>query len=140
MWVGMLIVPCWHSFIAGLMIYIILELKLMQNRLTNFNDYLTATTSASDEQVYQFLSVCVQKQISLKIFVNKLLTLIKRSIFLDFIIYSALICALLYHASFTSSSIVVLITICYILTMSMILWLYHWHANLISVNVSRCCC
>lgn len=134
MWVGMLIVPCWHAFIAALMIYIILELKLLQNRLTNFVDFLPAQPTA--EEVYAFLSDCVEKQISLKDYVNKLLRLIKRSIFLDFIIYSALICALLYHASFTSSSVVVFITICFILTMSMILWLYHWHANLISVNVS----
>lgn len=134
MWVGMLFVPCWHAFIAAIMIYIILELRLLQNRFTNYKDYLHARNTESD--VYDFLIECVQKQISLKEYVYKFLHLIKRSVFLDFVTYSALICALLYHASVTTSVVMIIISICYILTMTMILWLYHWHANLISVNVS----
>lgn len=134
MWVGMLIVPCWHAFIAALMIYVILELKLIQHRVKNLKDYLPR--NCKDDEVYEFLVKCIEKQISVKAYVYRLLAVIKRSVFLDFVVYSALICALLYHASSTSDSVVVFITICYIGTMSMILWLYHWHANLISVNVS----
>lgn len=133
MWVGMLIVPCWHAFIAALMIYVILELKVLQTRLMNVKDYLPP--NSNDDDVYNFLVKCIKKQITIKTYVYRLLNLIKRSVFLDFVIYSALICALLYHASSTSNFVVVFITICYIATMSMILWLYHWHANLISVNV-----
>lgn len=134
MWVGMLIVPCWHAFIAALMIYVILELKLLQNRLRNIKEYLEP--NHSHEDVYQFLVQCIEKQNALKAYVQKFLRLIKRSVFLDFVIYSALICALLYHASSSNNSIIIFITVCYIGTMTMILWLYHWHANLISVNVS----
>lgn len=135
MWVGMLIVPCWHAFIAALMVYVILELKLLQNRLQNLKDYLRP--NYTDEEIYQFLVECIKKQISTKSFVTRLLDLIKRSVFLDFVIYSALICALLYDAASRKNSVVVVfITICYILTMCLILWLYHWHANLISLNVS----
>lgn len=134
MWVGMLIVPCWHAFVAALMVYVILELKLLKNRLTNFKDYLPR--DHTEEDVYVFLVQCVKKQSSLKRYVFEIVGLIGRSVFLDFVIYSALICALLYHASTTTSSVMVFITICYIGTMSMILWMYHWHADLISVNVS----
>lgn len=133
MWVGMLIVPCWHAFIAALMIYVILELKLLKHRFANFEEYLHP--HHTDEDVYAFLVKCVKKQARLKMFVNKLVRLISQSVFLDFVIYSALICALLYNIATTSSSVEIFITICYIGTMTMILWMYHWHAHLISVNV-----
>lgn len=134
MWVGMLIVPCWHAFIAALMIYVMMELKIIQNRVQNFKDYLRPDYNPDD--LYEFLVQCIKKQIEIKGYVNRLFRLIERSVFLDFVIYSALICALLYHASAAKSIVEVFIIVCYIGTMSMILWLYYFHANSISLNVS----
>ena len=35
MWIGMIIVPCWHTFIVTLMIYAINKLDLLAYKLEN---------------------------------------------------------------------------------------------------------
>lgn len=137
MWVGMLIVPCWHAFMVALMIYAIMNLNLLKHKLQHFGDYINKeNASQMNEEAYQFVAKCIDKQNLIREYVQQLEALISRSVFLDFVVYSILICALLYQASTTDSNVILFINICYLLTMSMVLWLYHWHANEIGIHVS----
>lgn len=39
MWVGIIIVPCWNSFIVALMMYVITQLDLINYKLANIQEY-----------------------------------------------------------------------------------------------------
>jgi gustatory receptor len=86
--IGMLIVPCWHSFIVSIMVYVIMKLKILNQHLSEING------SSSRELV-----TCVNERQMLFDFVMELSSLISSSVFLDFIVFSVLLCALLFQAT-----------------------------------------
>ncbi|CRL07291.1 CLUMA_CG020270, isoform A [Clunio marinus] len=115
--IGMLIVPCWHSFIVSIMIFVITKLKILNKRL-----------SGIDEEYSHFVE-CVKKRSDIYIFVKELTSLISSSLFMDFIVFSILLCALLFQATQVDFGIQLAIIFFYIVTMTTILWMYYNHAN-----------
>jgi hypothetical protein len=94
--IGMLIVPCWHSFVVSIMLYVIINLKILNHELSGVREVF----------VPQFYNVqlvkCVNDRERLFEFVRELSSLISSSLFLDFIIFSLLLCMLLFQASLVS--------------------------------------
>lgn len=91
--VGMLIVPCWHSFIVCMMGYVIINLKILNYKLSSMRE-------VDDEKFRNFeLIKCVDHRERLVCFIRELSSLISSSLFLDFIIFSLLLCMLLFQAS-----------------------------------------
>lgn len=86
--IGMVIVPCWHSFIVSIMVFVIIKLKLLNHDLKNID-------GNCDVQ----LAKCVSERAKVFDFVNELSSLISSSIFLDFITFAILLCALLFQAT-----------------------------------------
>lgn len=85
--IGMLIVPCWHSFIVSIMVFVIMKLQILNHELTKIGESSDTT-----------LTKCVQERQKLFSFITELKSLISSSIFLDFIVFSVLLCALLFQA------------------------------------------
>lgn len=92
--IGMLIVPCWHSFIVSIMIFVIMKLKVLNHKLSGLKE--------DDDKV---LMACINERKKLFNFVQELVSLISSSIFLDFIVFSVLLCALLFQATRVSLAI-----------------------------------
>uniref|UniRef100_A0A1A9WA43 Uncharacterized protein n=1 Tax=Glossina brevipalpis TaxID=37001 RepID=A0A1A9WA43_9MUSC len=70
-------------------------------------------------------------------FANQIQTLIRIPVFLDFIIFSVLICFLFYALTTDNpSKMDYFFMLIYLFVMASILWLYHWHATLIAECVS----
>lgn len=86
--IGMVIVPCWHSFIVSIMVFVIMRLKLLNHELCKIDG-----SSAAQ------LVKCVNERQKLVDFVTELSSLISSSIFLDFVVFSVLLCALLFQAT-----------------------------------------
>ncbi|XP_070501006.1 odorant receptor 56a-like [Chironomus tepperi] len=118
--VGMLIVPCWHSFIVSMMGYVIINLKILNFKLSEMN--LKNLPNIE-------LIKCVEHRERLVCFIRELSSLISSSLFLDFIIFSLLLCMLLFQASQVGDGIQLGIIACYIITMTTILWMYYYHSN-----------
>ncbi|KAL7020154.1 hypothetical protein ACKWTF_011387 [Chironomus riparius] len=121
--IGMLIVPCWHSFIVSMMGYVIINLKILNYKLSNMREI----------DIIKFRNVelikCVDHRERLVCFIRELSSLISSSLFLDFIIFSLLLCMLLFQASQVGDEIQLCIIACYIITMTTILWMYYYHSN-----------
>lgn len=83
----------------------------------------------------ELLIECLTKQKEIVMFLKRLNELINGSLFTDFIIFSVLLCALLFSGSHSGVSVKLAINICYIVTMIGILWMYYWHSNEISYYV-----
>lgn len=130
--IGMLIVPCWHSFIVAIMIYAILSLKCLNHSLQNIMETVVKDDKRHNEQLIE----CIENHKRIVAFVKELSALISLGLFVDFIIFSILLCALLFQASQVDIGIQFTINVLYILTMTAILWMYYWHANEISYYVS----
>ena len=86
--IGMLIVPCWHSFIVSIMVFVIMKLRILNHKLSEIDKSTTA-----------LLSECLTEREKLLSFVNELSSLESSSLFLDFLVFSVLLCALLFQAS-----------------------------------------
>lgn len=90
--IGMVIVPCWHSFIVSIMVFVIMRLKLLNHELCKID-------GSTDAQLVK----CVNERQKLVDFVVELSSLISSSIFLDFVVFSVLLCALLFQATQVNS-------------------------------------
>lgn len=84
--VGMLIVPCWHAFIVSMMVFVITKLKILNQKLTEIEE---------ESQLVK----CVDERVKLFTTVRELSSLISSSVFLDFLVFSVLLCALLFQAT-----------------------------------------
>ena len=84
--IGMLIVPCWHAFIVSIMVFVIAKLRILNNELSRMS---------SEAELVK----CVKERENLHNFVQELSSLINSSVFLDFIVFSVLLCALLFQAT-----------------------------------------
>lgn len=84
--VGMLIVPCWHAFIVSMMVFVITKLQILNHKLAETKDE-------------SHLVKCVDEREKLFGIVRELSSLISSSVFLDFLVFSVLLCALLFQAS-----------------------------------------
>ncbi|CAO1437670.1 unnamed protein product [Diamesa tonsa] len=139
--IGMLIVPCWHSFIVAIMIYAIVSLKCSNHSLQNMVETVVEDDKRHNEQLIE----CIESHKQIVAFVKELSSLISLGLFVDFIIFSILLCALLFQASQVEIGVQFTINVFYILTMTTILWMYYWHANeinyysnLLSVSAYMC--
>lgn len=124
MWLGMIIVPGQHVFIMGIMVYFIAVLKILSHRL----EHLIGTKNLNDITV---------KHRRLQNLARELESLITNAMFLDFVVFSALLCALLFQISQSHLGVETFIHFFYILTMVSILLMYYWHANEIVFYVSN---
>ncbi|XP_035790000.1 odorant receptor 56a-like [Anopheles albimanus] len=137
MYVGQLIVPTWHMFMVTLMIYGRVECSVLNHRLRNLSLYhapvsasqITAPDRVNNPERRSLIIDCIQRQSALVAFTKELQQLTRAAVFLDFVVFSVLLCALLFEASMTTSGVQIFIDICYITTMTAILFLYYWHAN-----------
>lgn len=84
--VGMLIVPCWHVFIVSIMVFMIVKLKILNHQLCEID---------GDEQLIK----CINEREKIFGIARELSSLISSSLFLDFLVFSVLLCALLFQAS-----------------------------------------
>lgn len=92
MWLGMIIVPCQHVFIVGIMIYLITALKILLHKLENLKE-------DSGKDYNTELVQCLHKQLHIKELAKELEDLMSHALFLDFVIFSVLLCALLFQIS-----------------------------------------
>lgn len=122
MWLGIIFVPCWHLFIVTLMIYCISYLKILNYRLENFEDYLmhdlpkgtqikmeqvrklqlTNNVVEYDKKAVELFKKYMREHQSILTYIKELSGLISVSVFVDFIIFSILLCALLFQTSYVS--------------------------------------
>ncbi|XP_037821946.1 odorant receptor 56a [Lucilia sericata] len=144
LFLGITVIPCWHTFVTCLMKYIVLKYDIIHKRLKDYD--LAKLSSQRDADRLKTLEerellkwhakmceFCVKEQINLRWFTNELQSLIKIPVFSDFIIFSVLICFLFYAiAAGNLSKMDYLFIAIYLFVMSFILWLYHWHATLIA--------
>jgi hypothetical protein len=82
-------VPCQHVFIVGIMIYIITALKILIHKLENLKE---------NEGNVELVD-CLKRQLHIKELAKELEDLMSHSLFLDFVIFSVLLCALLFQIS-----------------------------------------
>nr|AIO10893.1 odorant receptor 125 [Culex quinquefasciatus] len=142
MYVGQLIVPCWRVFIVSLMVYVRAALTILNHKLRHLDGYVASGMRSGrlirelkdpeEERLNarrELIIECVQRQRKLHEYTGELESLIQGPVFVDFIVFSVLLCALLFEASVTDSAVQVFIDVCYIMTMTAILFLYYWHAN-----------
>ncbi|XP_062536956.1 odorant receptor 56a-like [Armigeres subalbatus] len=136
MYVGQLIVPCWHVFMVSLMMYAKASLMSLNLKLTRLDHYEISEMQSGCQKKgcqhslrRQLIVECVQQQHQVYKFIGELEKLTRGAVFMDFVVFSVLLCALLFEASSTNSAVQIFIDICYIMTMTAILFLYHWHAN-----------
>ncbi|XP_049289917.1 odorant receptor 56a-like isoform X2 [Anopheles funestus] len=139
MYVGQLIVPSWHMFMVTLMIYGRTECSVLNYRLCFLDLYhapgpadkpkASVPEHVDNDERRSLIIDCIKRQTNLVAFTRELEQLTRAAVFLDFVVFSVLLCALLFEASMTTSGVQVFIDICYITTMTAILFLYYWHAN-----------
>ncbi|XP_055614981.1 odorant receptor 56a [Toxorhynchites rutilus septentrionalis] len=142
MYVGQLIVPCWHVFMVSLMVYVRTSLMILNHKLAHMDEYVASGMRSGrkpqvvkdpTEESYatrrELIIECIQQQRKVYGYTIELEDLIKGAVFMDFVVFSVLLCALLFEASVTDSMVQIFIDISYILTMTAILFLYYWHAN-----------
>lgn len=96
MWLGQIIVPCWHTFQVGLMVYCICTLKIMNYQLENFGEYVS---SGDDGAAVEFFKKIIERHKKIIKFVKELIDLNGCLLFIDFVVYSALLCALLFQTA-----------------------------------------
>ncbi|KFB52312.1 AGAP011631-PA-like protein [Anopheles sinensis] len=147
MYVGQLIVPSWHMFMVTLMIYGRIECNVLNHRVRSLARYHKVHAAeriqiksnsfdpVDNPERRTLIIDCVKRQSNLVAFTRELEQLTRAAVFLDFVVFSVLLCALLLEASITTSVVQIFIDICYITTMTTILFLYYWHANEINVCV-----
>ncbi|XP_065077055.1 odorant receptor 56a [Ochlerotatus camptorhynchus] len=142
MYVGQLIVPCWHVFMVSLMVYVRTALMILNYKLAHLDQYVVSglrsgrkikkINDPEEERCTirrELIIECIQQQHKIYDFTRELEGLTRAAVFMDFVVFSVLLCALLFEASMTQSIVQVFIDVCYIMTMTAILFLYYWHAN-----------
>lgn len=91
---GMLIVPCWHAFIVSLMVFVIIKLRILNHKVSAIG-----ATFKGEKDIEAELVEYINEREVLRNFVDELSSLISSSVFMDFIVFSVLLCALLFQAS-----------------------------------------
>ncbi|XP_055916897.1 odorant receptor 56a [Eupeodes corollae] len=149
LFLGIMMIPLWHTFITGMMSYVNLKWRIMHKRLSTMdvskvilepNEVLYYSTLDGAENKNNFLRerMCkfsVVEQIRIHWFACELQELIGVPVFADFIIFSILICFLFYELVTGNPTKMDFVFMClYLFVMSSILWLYHWHATLMKEN------
>ena len=135
----MIVVPCWHAFIVAIMIYAIMNLQILNVKLSKLKEVESNKSSGLENINLKYnheLIDCIELRQKIMDFVKEVSSLNSLSLFLDFILFSILICALLFQASVTEFGFEINIIFCYIITMLIILWMYYWHSNEIQYYVS----
>lgn len=93
--IGMIIVPCWHSFIVSIMVFVIIKLKLLNLELSEIVEVAKTGKHSGNVELVK----CVNERQQMVDFVAELSSLISPALFFDFIIFSVLLCALLFQAT-----------------------------------------
>ena len=68
MWVGMIIVPCWHSFIVALMIFAVILLMILNHKIENIDKYIKNERKRMEKPAKngllrsKFLKKCIEEQ------------------------------------------------------------------------------
>ncbi|KAL9915283.1 odorant receptor 56a [Glossina fuscipes] len=146
LFLGITTIPCWHTFITCLMKYIVLKFQIINKRLKemdisklspNFSLQLDMIDNLNENDLnywrLKMCEFCVKEQTKIKWFANEIQALIRIPVFLDFIIFSVLICFLFYALTTDNpSKMDYFFMLIYLFVMASILWLYHWHATLIA--------
>lgn len=108
MWMGMIIVPSWNTLMVALMANAIIALQQLNGQLQqplayNKGDTVARSTKqrrvSADVRMYAHLCDCVKKLHRVRSTVKDLEALMRPFIFLDFMMFSVLLCALLFQAS-----------------------------------------
>lgn len=112
MYVGQLIVPCWHVFMVSLMVYVRTSLMVLNYKLAHIDEYVASgMRSGRKMQVIkdpieesfatrrELIIECIQQQRMVYNYTIELEDLIKSAVFMDFVVFSVLLCALLFEAS-----------------------------------------
>lgn len=73
------------------MVFVIIKLKVLRHKVS--------AIGAGSNDVEAELVECINEREKLRNFVDELSSLISSSLFMDFIVFSALLCALLFQAS-----------------------------------------
>lgn len=122
MWLGIIIVSSWHTFILALLCYCIAMLQMLNYRFEHIDEYVMEALPVKvreaveksrkfrilepvaeyDEKAIEVFEGFMKTHQKVLSFVKELSHLIGIYVFADFIIYSALICALLFQTSAVS--------------------------------------
>lgn len=123
MWVGIIIVSSWHTFILSLLGYCIAMLQVLNYRFEHIDDYvmealpvkvqevvkssrklrLVQPVPEYDTKAIEIFEEFMETHQKVLVFVKEMSHLIGIYVFADFIIYSVLICALLFQTSAVSN-------------------------------------
>lgn len=108
MWMGIIIVSSWNTLMVTLMANAIIGLQQLNGQLQQPRAHHDEDTGAqstkqrrlsADMRMYAHLCGCVEKLHRVRSTVKQLEALMRPFIFLDFIVFSVLLCALLFQAS-----------------------------------------
>ncbi|XP_058446693.1 odorant receptor 56a-like [Malaya genurostris] len=145
-----LIIPCWHMFVISLMVFVRTMLLVLNYKLSHLEHYEISELS-DDLPVRKpqecpkatrcslrkkLLIECIRLQCDIYDFTHELEKLTKSSMFMDFVVFSVLLCLRLFEISVTDSTVQVLIDVCVIMVSIAIIFLYYWHANEISYHAN----
>ncbi|XP_017836731.1 odorant receptor 56a [Drosophila busckii] len=136
LFLGVSTIPLWHTFVSCLMKYVTFKQQLLNRRVRQMNvQRLTSRRIKPAELNYWRLKLCatfVEEQQQIRSFVHQIQQLICVPVMADFIIFSVLMCFLLFALMMgMPSKIDYFFIFIYLFVMAGILWLYHWHATLI---------
>lgn len=130
----------WHTFIICLMAYIVLKIKIINYRLTNIRSKSNliyfkrsiAEFSEEEKTYFELMKICINDQWNVRKFVKELEKLISFPVFMDFMIFTIIICFLLYNLTEAKFAVDFIFMLLFLFTVSGILWIYYYHANEIS--------
>ena len=140
--VGSRIVAHMHGLLSVMTTFVVMNLRLLNHKLEHLHDYVTERDVLKrNEQANQLLVHNIQRHLYIKSYVDKLQDMGGKFLFFDFIIYSTLLCFMLYQIVTAEDIAIKIFNINYGLTLVTILWLYYYHGNEItyqvSLNISR---
>lgn len=106
MWTGIIFVPSWNTLMIALLTHAIISLRQLNQHLQYVSSQLDAQQvddavkrRRRDVETYARLGRCSERLYRIHIYVKHLESLMRPFLFVDFVAFSALICALLYQAS-----------------------------------------
>nr|AOE48091.1 putative odorant receptor OR25 [Scaeva pyrastri] len=99
-------------------------LKNIQMQLRNLY-----SLNQSEEQMYHDLIACISYHARIMRFVEDLNSLVTYILFAEFMIYSVILCALLFCLNIIESVMQKIAVVMYIMTMLYVLFTYYWQAN-----------
>lgn len=118
MYVGQLIVPCWHVFMVSLMVYTRMALMILNYKLAHLEQYTVSglrsgrkmreTKDPEEERCAirkELIIECIRQQHKIYDFTRELEALTRGAVFMDFVVFTVLLCALLFEASVVSNHV-----------------------------------